>query len=44
MPPQTVTRWRAVVTKSLISLWITRAGGGKMSVDSASAGEFPPIG
>jgi hypothetical protein len=41
--------WRVVgkcvdVTKSLISLWITNAGGGKMSVDSASAEEFPPIG
>ncbi len=44
MPPRTVTRWPASVTKSLISLWITSAGGGKMSVDSASAGEFPPIG
>ena len=30
--------------KSLNSLWITSAGGGKMAVDSASAGEFPPIG
>jgi len=44
MPQRTVTRWPAGVTKSLISLWITSAGGGKMSVDSASAEEFPPIG
>lgn len=44
MPLRTVAGGPTGATKSLISLWITSAGGGKMRVDSASAGEFPPIG
>ena len=44
MPLRTVHDKPAGATKSLNSLWITSAGGGKMQVDLASAGEFPPIG